>query len=74
MTNPIIDDAFDKGYNEGYQQGREDAIDECIKFIKDHSSRAFIDSDGWGCSDNDREDIFNLFWLEDLKQLKEQKG
>lgn len=57
-----------------YEKGRQDAIDECIKFIKEHSSRVFIDCDGWGCSDNDREDIFKLFWLEDLEQLKEKKG
>lgn len=51
---------------------RAEVFDECIKFIKDHSSRAFIDSDGWGCTDNDREDIFKLFWLDDLEQLKEE--
>lgn len=53
---------------------RAEAFDECIKFIKDHSSRAFIDSDGWGCTDNDREDIFKLFWLDDLEKLKEQNN
>lgn len=76
MNNQIKEEGLTNAYllgkYDGIKQGRTEAIDECIKFIKDHSSRAFIDSDGWGCTDNDREDIFKLFWLDDLEKLKEQ--
>lgn len=51
---------------------RADAIDECIKFIKDHSGKHYIDCDGhFG---GELETVFNLEeWMYDLEQLKEQK-
>ena len=50
---------------------RADAIDECITFIKEHSGEHYIDCDGYGCT---KETVFNCDdWLENLRNMKEQK-
>lgn len=51
---------------------RAEAIDECIKFIREHSGMHFVDCDGYFGGECDL--IFSVDdWIDDLEQLKEKK-
>lgn len=65
-------DDFIVEHNKAYQQGRAEAIDECIEFIKEHTSEHYVDCDGY--FSGELEPIFKVGdWLDDLEQLKEQR-
>lgn len=50
---------------------RADAIEECIKFIKEHSGEHYIDCDGYFGGKTELAFIVDD-WIDDLEQLKEQ--
>lgn len=63
----------EKVKKEAYQQGREDAIEECITFIKEHSGEHYIDCDGY--FGGQLELAFKVDdWIDELNELKEQRN
>lgn len=52
---------------------REEVIEECIKFIKEHSGEHYIDCDGY--FGGQLELVFNVDdWIDEMEQLKENKN
>ena len=70
--NFLKDELYSSGCIAGIELGRTEAIEECIKFIKEHSGDHYIDCDGYFGGKTELAFIVDD-WIDDLEQLKEQK-